>query len=131
MKAEKCFTTTRVRRRNNEVSVMKKLVVDELEFCCIHKFISETKKYSAKKIAAALGVGDGTISYWRSKIANGSLVRCLRCRQFHIYLELKTTAFGKPYFSRSSTRCTGADDDMIRNFSGVRRARPSSRGRVR
>lgn len=83
-------------------SLMVRLVTDELKFCCMYSFLRETKRYSMRKVAQAMGVNPQVISYWREKKFNGKVTKCPRCHLPQTQLQLKSTASGRPYFVRSS-----------------------------
>lgn len=82
--------------------LMKTLIVDELDFCCIWNFMRETKSLSARKIAQALGVHPTTVQYWREKFIRREIKPCSTdCRHLHKPCEFRMTDGGKPYFVRS------------------------------
>ncbi len=81
-------------------SLIYKLAVEELKFCCVWSFLQETKVYSARKIALALGVSNRTITYWRNKKRKGQITQCPRCPGPQTRLQLKKTTSGRVYFVR-------------------------------
>lgn len=85
-------------------SLMHKLAVDELGFCCLFSFLRETNRWSQKKVAEAMGVSDNTIRYWRDKKRQGQITMCPRCRRPQTQLELRSSTSGKFYFLRSDVR---------------------------
>lgn len=87
-----------------EGTLMQRLVIDELRFCCINSFLREIKGRSRKKVAEALGVSPQTIRYWQGKKFNGELKACPNCSLPQTQLRLKKTADGRAYFVRSYAR---------------------------
>ena len=84
----------------NKHSLLHRLAVDELGFCCMFSFIRETNRWSQKKVAEAMGVSSPAIRYWRDKKRKGQLKMCPTCRAPQPTLELKKTNSGRYYFSR-------------------------------
>lgn len=85
-------------------SLFSRLVVDHLEFCCITSFLKETSRYSAAKIAEALGVSAPTVRYWRNKKLLKEIGKCSKCSSPQTHLELRKRAGGGFYFVRSYSR---------------------------
>lgn len=85
----------------NKHSLLHRLAVDELGFCCMFSFIRETNRWSQKKVAEAMGVSSPAIRYWRDKKRKGQLKMYPRCRSPQTSLELNRTAAGTFRFVRS------------------------------
>lgn len=82
-------------------SLLHRLAIEELKFCCMYSFIRETNRFSQNKVAEAMGVSTAAIRYWREKKRNGALTQCPLCRRPQTQLELKKRASGISYFVRS------------------------------
>lgn len=81
-------------------SLLPRLAIDELGFCCMYSFVRETNRWSQKKVAAAMGVSAHAIRYWRDKKLTGQITMCPNCRHPQTLLELNRRANGNVYFSR-------------------------------
>jgi hypothetical protein len=90
-----------VATNSHSQSLMHKLAVDELGFCCLFSFIKEVRPWSTRKVAEAMGVSPAAIKYWRTKKFNGELTACPRCHLPQTQLQLKKRAGGSVYFVRS------------------------------
>lgn len=85
-------------------SLMHRLCTEELGYCCVKSFLKESKRFSGRKVAAALGVNCSAVYYWRNKLASGEIPNCDHCRLPQKPLELRLTASGRAYFARSQLR---------------------------
>jgi len=83
-------------------SMFVRLVEDELGFCCVYAFLKETKRYSGRKVALAMGVSSQVIRYWRDKKFHGEIIPCPQCPRPQTQLRLRKTKTGRIYFKRCS-----------------------------
>ena len=86
------------------MSIVKKLIVEELGYCCVYSFFDGAKKYSAAAIAQSLGISHSTACYWRDKLLAGKLKPCPNCPPHGRHVELQKSAAGRFYVVRSHSR---------------------------
>lgn len=81
-------------------TLIKRLVTEELGFCCLYSFLKETKKYSGRSVAAALGVTPGGLYAHINRYKSREYKPCPNCRYPQTQLELSYSVSGRPYFVR-------------------------------
>ena len=82
------------------MSLIPKLVTEELGFCCMYSFLRASQHLSVRKLNAALGVAPGSLQYWKRKKFAGTLKPCPNCHSARRSIVLSRRADGTPYFPR-------------------------------
>ena len=85
--------------------IIQHLVEEELGFCCFYSFCRATKKYSIRRVAAALGVTPPTLKIWVDRVIRKEIMACPFCggEQPHVVLRENPYVKGGYYFQRTPT----------------------------